>query len=71
MFLTRLKRYSESIRGEYQVGFRKGRSPIDQLESFEMCWRGMEFSWSNHVRNEILHRFREEEYPTYNKKKGG
>jgi len=45
VLLTRLKTYSASITGEYQAGFRKGRSTIEQLESFEMwCWRGMEFS---------------------------
>jgi len=60
VLLTRLKTNSASIIGEYQAGFRKGRSTTEQLESFEMwCWRGMEFSWTNHVRNEILHRVRE------------
>jgi hypothetical protein len=44
------------------------------LESFEMwCWRRMEkISWTDHVRNEeVLHRVKEEEYPTYNKKEKG
>jgi hypothetical protein len=60
VLLTRLKTYSESVIGEYQAGFRKGRSTIEQLESFEIwCWRGMEFSWTSHVRNEVLHRVRE------------
>jgi hypothetical protein len=31
------------------------------LESFEMwCWRRMEISWTNHVRNEILLRVKEQ-----------
>jgi ribosomal 50S subunit-associated protein YjgA (DUF615 family) len=37
---------------------------VDQkyVESFEMwCWRRMEkISWTNHVRNEVLHRVKEE-----------
>jgi len=62
VLLIRSKTYSESVIGGYQAGFRKGsRSTIEQLESFEIwCWRGMEFSWTNHVRNEVLHRVREE-----------
>ena len=31
------------------------------LESFEMwCWRRMEISWTDRVRNEVLHRVKEE-----------
>jgi hypothetical protein len=36
---------------------------VDQkyLESFEMwCWRRMEISWTDHVRNELLQRVKEE-----------
>jgi hypothetical protein len=36
---------------------------VDQkyLESFEMwCWRRMEMSWTDRVRNEVLHRVKEE-----------
>jgi hypothetical protein len=36
---------------------------IDQkyLESFEMCcWRKMEITWSDRVRNEVLHRVKDE-----------
>jgi hypothetical protein len=35
---------------------------VDQkhLESFEMwCWRRMEISWTDRVRNEVLHRVKE------------
>jgi hypothetical protein len=31
ILLNRLKPYSENIIGEYQAGFRKGRSTIDQI----------------------------------------
>ena len=45
------------------------------LESFEMwCWRMMEkISWTDRVRNEqVLHKSQGgEEYPIYNKQKGG
>ena len=31
------------------------------LESFEMwCWRRLEISWTDHVRNEVIHRAKEE-----------
>jgi len=31
------------------------------LESFEMwCWRRKEISWSNHMRNKVLHRVKVE-----------
>jgi hypothetical protein len=61
VLLTRLKTYYESITGEYQAGFRKGRSTVEQSESFEMwCWREMKISWTIHMRNEVLHRVREE-----------
>jgi hypothetical protein len=36
---------------------------VDQkyLECFEMCWRRIEISWTDHVRNEeVLHRVKEE-----------
>jgi hypothetical protein len=42
------------------------------MESFEMwCWRGMEISWTIHVRNEVYIESGRKEYPTYNKKKEG
>ena len=42
------------------------------LESFKMlCWRRMEISWTDRVRNEELHRVEGEEYLTYNKKEEG
>jgi len=48
---------------------------VDQkyLESSEMwCWRRMEKSWTNHVRNqEVLHSERGEECPTYSRMKQG
>jgi hypothetical protein len=39
------------------------------LGSFEMwCWRRMEkISWTDRVRNEVLHRQGGVQYPTYNK----
>jgi hypothetical protein len=35
---------------------------VDQeyLESFEMCWRRMEISWTDRVRNKLLQRVKEE-----------
>jgi hypothetical protein len=42
ILLNRLKPYSENIRGEYQAGFRKSRSTIDQLytvrQLLNKCW---------------------------------
>ena len=45
-----------------------------QLESFEMwCWRRMEISWTDHVRNEevVLKSQWAQEYPTLNKETEG
>jgi hypothetical protein len=48
---------------------------VDQkhLESFEMwCWRRMEISWTEHVRNEeVLLSHGAEEYPALNKQTEG
>jgi hypothetical protein len=30
------------------------------LESFEMCWRMMEISWTEHLRNVVLQKVKEE-----------
>jgi hypothetical protein len=36
------------------------------------CWRKMEISWTDHVKNEeVLHIRGGEEYPIYNNKKEG
>jgi len=41
------------------------------FECFEMwCWRGLEYiSWTDRMRNEVLHRY--QDYPKYNKNKKG
>jgi hypothetical protein len=37
------------------------KADLKHLESFEIaCWRRMEISWTNCVRNEVLHRVKEE-----------
>jgi hypothetical protein len=60
--VLKLWHFGKQIRSTWNV-LKCGAGEVDQkyLERFEMwCWRRMENSWTDHVRNEVLHRVKEE-----------
>jgi hypothetical protein len=68
--LVECRIWSIAVYGVDTRTFRKVEHKYTQLESFEMCWRGMEeISWTYRVRNEYCKESRRIEMPCEQKTK--